>query len=617
MHPLDAASFVGRLAMGLAAGLLTWAGCASIGVAWLDRRLRSPDPTTRLAFGAALGFAFVGSVVALLGLFHAVRYGSYGVLAGLVVILATNVAGPARRAAAGVWRVHSFADRLAIGASGFALLTAVVAAALPAVWWDPIAYHLPIVGRALREGAFAFDPAMTQSAFPLLAEAAALPAFGIAGSAGAAFVSLGSGIALAALCGAVANRFEPRATWLAAALVATSPLWLWLAPSFYVDIPFAMFAVGALAAPLIFREAEGSRPWVALLCGLLAGAAAAVKSPGLVLAPVAAVVLACSDRERRANRLAWFGCAFGIVALPWYVRSFVASGDPVYPFLSQWTAHASNVREFALRYVTMSRNWCGAGYSLFDAALVPWRMLTQPRQYCGDPGYALRLGSVFFLAAVALVKPIRPIAAIAALLALIWFFESHQDRFVLPAMCFFAIVVAVGAASLSDRLSKGGTALLAGLGVVGVLANWLPALEGDASNSLVPAFAYISGKQSGDEYLGDRLESYAAARRLKGFRGKVLALDDVRDYYISQAVWANPYYQPMWKLDWTVTPAVRYAAAARAGVRYLIVNGNPAYVRRTPTGIDWPTLVSDERRGVLRLIFEHEQVSILELTRLR
>jgi len=622
MHPLDAAGFWVRLLSGSAAGLVTWAACWCIGVSWLDKCLPTQDRLTRRALGAAFGFAVVASMTAILGLFDAEHYGAYGVVAGLLVAIAVGIkrsmTSAVKTSKIGLLdpRALRFSDWLALAAIGLAVFTGIVAAALPAVWWDPIAYHLPIVERALRVGAFAFDPAMTQSGFPLLGEAGALPAYAIAGSAGPAFVTLGAGVVLALLCGAVANRFEPKASLLAVALVAASPLWMWLSPSFYVDVPFAMFAVGAIAAPLLFDKAGDRGPWVGLLCGALAGAAAAVKIPGIATAFVAAIVLLSANGESRGRRLAWFALAFCLVALPWYVRSYVLAGDPIYPFLSQWIGHAQSVRDFAVRYATMTRNWCGGGYSLIDAALAPWRMLTDPRRYCGDPGYALRLGTVFFLAGFAAVKRIRPIAAIAAVLALLWFFESHQDRFVLPALCFFAIAVAVGAVGIGDRLGKAAAFLLASLSIVAVLANWLPALESEASNSIVPAFSYIAGSQSGPQYLHDRLETYAADQWLGFSRGPVLALDDVRDYYSAASVWGNPYYQPVWNLDWTVPSSVRYSAVARIGIRYLIVNANPAYVGRTPTGIDWQVLSSDVRSGALRVVFEHERVMVLELSRI-
>ena len=67
-------------------------------------------------------------------------------------------------------------DRAAAGAAASAWLTGLVAAVLPATWWDPIAYHLPLFAFALERHTFALQP-MVPSAFPQLADAAALPAF--------------------------------------------------------------------------------------------------------------------------------------------------------------------------------------------------------------------------------------------------------------------------------------------------------------------------------------------------------------------------------------------------------------------------------------------------------
>jgi len=202
MHPLDAAGFWVRLLSGSAAGLVTWAACWCIGVSWLDKCLPTQDRLTRRALGAAFGFAVVASMTAILGLFDAEHYGAYGVVAGLLVAIAVGIkrsmTSAVKTSKIGLLdpRALRFSDWLALAAIGLAVFTGIVAAALPAVWWDPIAYHLPFVERALRVGAFAFDPAMTQLAFPLLGAAGALPEYAIADSAGSALVPLGAGVAL-------------------------------------------------------------------------------------------------------------------------------------------------------------------------------------------------------------------------------------------------------------------------------------------------------------------------------------------------------------------------------------------------------------------------------------
>lgn len=618
MHPLDNASFLIRLAAGVAAGTLTWFVASDVG-ALLLRLLRLQSKNSWI-IGPALGYAVCGTVVGLMGGFRLL----FGPLAGglFVAYVAVRILAARRLPYAPSRALLAFSkmpalQKAAIGAAVFGWITAGVAAVLPASWWDPVAYHLPIVAQVLAKHAFAFDPGMVQTGFPLLGEAAALPAYAIAGSAGAAMATLGAGIALALLCGAWSESIAEGSGPLATALVSCSALWLWLAPSFYVDIPFALFAVAALAATALVRgDGEGPSA-AALVVGLLAGAAAATKYPGLVVAAVG--LLAVVGYERKSSRLrASIDFLAGAIALAggWYVRTALLTGDPVFPFLTSKLASSVAVRDFADRYVAMTHAWCGGSATLPDALALPWRLLTEPRTFCGDAGYALDLGAVFVLASLAVFPRVLLPLSGAVVLTTTWFLTSQQWRFLVPAVCLFAIVAAVGATAATGRLRPAAHGALIALCVVGVLVNWLPGAPRDASNAISPAYSYIAGAQTADAYLSQRLESYDAAVWLREHApgAPAVALDDVRDYYFGLAtVWANPFYQSAIRVDWTLPAEQRYARLAEDGYRFIVVNANEAYVGRTPTGIDWKVLAGDVQRGILHQAFAANGVTVYEL----
>jgi hypothetical protein len=136
----------------------------------------------------------------------------------------------------------------------------------------------------------------------------------------------------------------------------------------------------------------------------------------------------------------------------------------------------------------------------------------------------------------------------------------------------------------------------------------------------VPAFAYISGAQSGEQYVDARLETFAAARWLadRGIAGeRILALDDVRDYYFPRGTaWANPFYQQALAIDWQSPSRVRYAQLRTLGISYVVVNRNPAYLARTPTGVDWSALEADTQHG-LRQVFGANGVFVYDLGGMR
>ena len=607
-----------RLVAGLGAGAATSGAALGFGGLARSAIFGSAGRSPGIALQGAAGYAILGSTVAILGLVHAITPAGLGALIALgLVALAYRWRRPmSEPQTGGSAPPPDWLDRLAWTVTGFAWLTAAVAAALPTVDWDPLAYHLPIAAAALRSGYIAFDPGIAQSAFPLLAESAALSAYWLAGSAGAAFFTLFAGVMLALISGEIAERVRQGAGPLVCALVSSSAVWLWLAPAPYVDVPYAMFAVAALGVALCAKPVAARS---ALAAGAFAGASAAVKYPGLAVIAIVLVVIAY--RADVTQRWRAFGAALGaafVVCAGWYTRSWALAGDPLYPFLTAHFGATEAARDFASRYVTMTRDWCGSPATVTDFLLLPWRLLTQPQLFCGDPGYALRLASVL-VAAAFFVRTGRPIAVITAVLTTIWFWTSRQWRFLVPAVATYAIAAAAGLEAVAARQQRPIIALLSCVALAGVALDWLPKAGADASNSIAPAFAYVTGSASGADYLAARLEFYAAdtwavAHLRAGER--IASLDEVRNYYLGDApIDCNPYYQERCAIKWSTPPAHRYDRLRDLGTALIIVNENPAYVRRTPVGIDVAVLGADERAGFLKRAFAANDVVVYTLSR--
>ena len=638
-HALDLAPFWARLSGGFFAGALTWLVAADYGSAVVRRFLNIRHPIGRLGVAATVGYAAIGCAIAILGLVGEInRFTAIGLLACAVLgrlgayARVLRSLGELRYKLGAALRSADGATKASLIVIGIAAITGIVNAALPAAWWDPIAYHLPIVSAALRQGTFSFDPFMVQSAFPHLAEAAATPAYALAGSAGAAMATLGTGLCIALLVWALGDSLRERCGAIAAMLCTSSALWAWLAPSFYVDVPFAMFVVAGLLVALQFGSAADdsiipASKWGnahaayanAFAAGALCGAAASVKYSGLgAIVIIGATVLWLSGRQRWRQLLPFIGGCASVAGL-WYVRSWLLTGDPVYPFAALSFSHVATVQEFGMRYVDMTKHWCGGGTSFADVVALPYRLLADPRSFCGDPGLALRVGVVFALVAIALSSRARMLALIGLALTMFWFATSQQWRFLLPAVFIYCAIVAAGIAACGPRLRTWAGVAMMALGCLTVLVNWSPAWRSQASASIVPALPYINGSADAGAYLDARLETFAAAKWLAdfGFEGaNIVALDDVRDYYLpAGTVWANPYYQQAVALDWSATTKERYQPLIALGKTYLVVNENEAYLRRTPTGVDWSAFERD--RHSLREVFSRNGVSVFDMSGLR
>lgn len=308
------------LGLGVASLLLAEAA-ARIGQGAL--RLRPPrfrSACTRVGLGFLLAVPLLGLTNLGLGLAGLLRPGP---LAGAAVLL--FLLSGALRQRSLLLRAAA-AEVRALGAAGLAALGLAAAAIAyylltPEFDQDSLVYHLGAPAQFLVAGRVLLDHLPFVFHLPLTVEMAyALPlAFGeerlprcLEFATLAALGSVWIGHALEA--------GEPEAGWLGPLLVCTSPMVMWLASTSKNDMAAAsLFAAGAL---LCLRGARVAG-WVYL------GLALAAK---FVYAPL--VVLWAVAFRPGWRRLPWAGAGLLLPSAAWWAKSWLATGNPVYPFAS-------------------------------------------------------------------------------------------------------------------------------------------------------------------------------------------------------------------------------------------------------------------------------------------
>ncbi len=288
-------------------------------------------------------------------------------------------------------------------------------------------------------------------------------------------------IAAAAVFGAARRLAGGRVAALALAIFLVQPFAVWVATSSFVEPGIA--AAVALSLWNLVELVRRPSTQAAWLVGLFAWAAAGMKYTGVVGAGL--IVLAAAVAVRRP-RLVVPLAASALVALPWYVRNAVETGNPLFPFLFH------GLRPQAQAAAVRLLKGYGDGRTAGDAALLVPHFLVHGSAF--DRGEYVSPLFVAF-APVALLDPrARRWAAVTlagcACFVAFWFAESQQARLLVPLMPPLAVAAAVGAAALAARDALGrlvtaavvGAALAVALGIsVVYAARFVPVVVGAES----------------------------------------------------------------------------------------------------------------------------------------
>jgi hypothetical protein len=248
----------------------------------------------------------------------------------------------ARRIASG-----SRAEYFLAALVGGVLLLEGVAAMAPLTGSDALHYHFAEPLRTLRTG---FHPDFFVTTSFLTGQGHLLILAGLALSSeklAMGFLYL-PGALTAVAAAFLARQWVSRPwAWLVALAFLLNPVVFWqISTAGVPDLWMTFFATAAVL--LIARARDSTSAASATLCGVLAGGLAGAKYVGCVFA--AALLVAYVWESRSLQRAALFiAGSLGVGIWP-YLRNFVWTGDPVFPYALRWLA-PSRVNAHALAYL--------------------------------------------------------------------------------------------------------------------------------------------------------------------------------------------------------------------------------------------------------------------------
>ncbi len=448
------------------------ASAITLGAAgWLRRWTEELDPAERIGICGLLGLGTLGLATFLVGLVPGSLGSARFVTLGLPVA-AIAVGGLRSRLSVFRFALPRGAAMLFPAALGLLALTALVAVLAPSTTadWDSLAYHLAVPKLFLESGAVRFVQGIHQSNFPATVDSLFTLGLAYGGQSGAkAFCFVYLLLGMVALFGLGRRLYGEKAGWWSALAFAGVPVAIWESGTAYIDAAHGLYAgLGTIYAACALADSERRRQ-AFLLAGAMLGFAAGSKYTGLQVVFAVGVVclvgLAARRQVKAGIRPALAALALALaLAAPWYVKTAVYTGNPVFPFFSSvlggrdWDAWRASIyqneqQSFGVGRTEHGRDVAQIGHAVLGLAYQPGRYVNPGQdQGMGFPtgaiGFAVLVAGAFWAASGRMGARERAVMGAVGVLLLMWFFLSQQSRYLTVVAVPLAALAGAGVSRL-------------------------------------------------------------------------------------------------------------------------------------------------------------------------
>jgi hypothetical protein len=550
----------------------------------LGKWLADLDPAERIGVSGLIALGFVGTLTLLIGLLP----NGPEVAVGALFLIGLGMAGASRAYKNFRFAKPSGLAAVAVGLFAVAALVALIGALSPAntMEWDSLAYHLAVPKLWLQRGQIGFVEGIHHSNFPFVVDNLYL--LGLQwGETGAkafswCFLTLGGFW----IFGFVRRRMSADAAAWALILYAGIPVVLWEAGTAYIDLAHGLFAAIAVAYASEMLEGADRR----VLVGLGAGFCIGSKFTGLVVAGSLAMAWLLI-----APRTMGFGTAakkFGLAAVlalalaaPWFVKTAVLTGNPVYPFFyskfggRDWSEWQSEIFTNEQQSFGVPRSKpTNFGHSVIGLAYQPGRYVNPDQTNgggfpIGALGFAVLLCALSAAVSGKLKASERFVLVYAGIGLVLWFFAlSQQSRY----MTMIALPLILPAVALAAQ------------------AGWKRLLAGAAVLQIAYSIGMIYATQTRDQMrvaLGVE-ERSAYQERTIGFKraadfinqtvpkdGKVALYDELFGYMLDVPyMWANPGHSSLIPYSEMTTGEAFASKLKELGFTHVYINASRSMV---------------------------------------
>jgi hypothetical protein len=395
-----------------------------------------------------------------------------------------------------------------------------------------------------------------------------------------------------------------RSSLIAVLVIAAVPSAYHVASSAYIDVELALYVTLAVyALTRWWRSQENG--WL-ILSAIFLGASLSIKLTSLFIFAAVALVIVFRAREAKeagAGRIIAIGLGSlvlaGLIASPWYLRTWKETGSPLFPFyMSMWKGDAPgwDVDRSNL-FQSMNSAYGGESKSAADYLVSPWNIsvAAQPEDakfFDGVIGVAFLIGLpllVFALWKFETPVEIKICAGVAGIMFLFWLFSSQQLRYLLPILPLISIAILYATDKAEGLLRSAMTLSLAAASVAGILVSF-------AWFAQRAPLRVVLGGETRDAFLTRDLDYYPYYALLNAEAptdAKVWLINMRRDTYNLERQAVSDYLFEDWTLRQMVwearsTPELK-AKIAAMGVQYVLTRHDFMF------DYDRSSLVDDKR----------------------
>ena len=353
------------------------------------------------------------------------------------------------------WKDFSLINKLLFSAGTLTLTLALFQTFTPPWDYDGLMYHLQGPRLFLEAGRIIPLPENVLTFYPSTWEMIYMLGMGLGSDIFARLIHFSTLILFLISTYTFGKRFLSKlGGWIAASILLGTPILVLLGISAYTDIAWGLFQFLAIAIFLVWLKENEVR--LLALSGLMQGLALGSKYLALSGAVVLLVFIFWFSKRMNGTRINWkksflngsvFGSLTITLAMPWYLKNYFWTGNPVFPFYLP-----QNIVDFDQIKIWMGWiNSFGTGKNWFDYLLLPINLYLLNGNF-GSFLYTLDMPNPLFLLVFLYLLTRRyldfqqqVILDILSILTgfqfVIWAFGSQQGRFLIPLYPSLAILV--------------------------------------------------------------------------------------------------------------------------------------------------------------------------------